>query len=84
MRSEALADGPSGVRLVLCLTTAAIGALQLVAAIVALAVGRAGLTLLLLPLVLLFTGYATHVFESSRRAARRSRSALVMECPRGS
>lgn len=63
-------ERPEGAKLAACVTTAVLSSVLLVAAGVFLAVGHAGVTLIILPVVFVLAGYATFVLESSRRRAR--------------
>jgi hypothetical protein len=62
-----LTGRPHGARLVVCAGSAIVSVVLLVAAVVLLATGHAGITLVLLPAVGILAGYATYVLETSLR-----------------
>ena len=67
-----LTGRPEGARLGPCVDPVVLSTALLLAAAVLLAAGEAGITLVLLPAVLVTAGLATYLLESSMRRAARA------------
>lgn len=73
-----LTGRPQGTALVACVSSAVVSSAGLIAAVALLIAGYAGLTLIMLPIVLVLAIYATYLLESSLRRHAAAAGASTM------